>query len=66
LNEVTGVVEEGAGQDIMERKTADHTQRLVKAEQKMMRFCSNPYYVMRNMGLPILGSLVSPVAISLH
>lgn len=32
-----------------------------KAEQKRMKFSSNPYYVMRTMSLPLLGSLVSQV-----
>jgi len=30
-----------------------------KAEQRRMKFSSNPYYVMRTMSLPLLGSLVS-------
>lgn len=30
-----------------------------KVEQKRMKFSSNPYYVMRTMSLPLLGSLVS-------
>lgn len=30
-----------------------------KVEQKRMMFSSNPYYVMRTMSLPLLGSLVS-------
>ena len=30
-----------------------------KIEQKRMKFSSNPYYVMRTMSLPLLGSLVS-------
>jgi protein TBF1 len=34
-----------------------------KVEQKRMRFSSNPYYVMRTMSLPLLGSLVSHTSI---
>lgn len=30
-----------------------------KVEQRRMKFSSNPYYVMRTMSLPLLGSLVS-------
>lgn len=30
-----------------------------RIEQKRMTFASNPYYVMRTMSLPLLGSLVS-------
>lgn len=37
-----------------------------KGEHKRMKFSSNPYYVMRTMSLPLLGSLVSQCPVSLN
>jgi hypothetical protein len=47
--------EHGLGQRLFDTKR----QPLKKTEQKRMTFSSNPYYVMRTMSLPLLGSLVS-------
>ncbi|KAB5585953.1 telomere repeat binding factor-domain-containing protein [Coniochaeta sp. 2T2.1] len=49
----------GAGQEPGTEPRQGRPQAPKKVEQKRMKFASNPYYVMRTMSLPLLGSLVS-------
>lgn len=49
----------GAGDGSAPETSQAKSQAPRKVEQKRMKFSSNPYYVMRTMSLPLLGSLVS-------
>ena len=51
----------GAGQQSALELPQGKPQAPKKVEQKRMKFASNPYYVMRTMSLPLLGSLVSKI-----
>ena len=60
LNQPHSDQNDGAGVESAPEPTQQARQQAPrKVEQSRMHFSSNPYYVMRTMSLPLLGSLVS-------
>jgi hypothetical protein len=59
LNQPHSGTDDGAKEEPGHELTQEKLSALRKVEPKRMKFSSNPYYVMRTMSLPLLGSLVS-------